>query len=143
PHGIGIELHPFTDAEVTGARLSGLAILAVATATIHIGICLAKIELPPFFQFGRIGPPTGRHMLISPLSRGRRRCNDRPLPPFSSTARKEDPDPQHHRQLRNFHLLHNLQVLHFFSSTSLMLDSQKQTKAAPTGEIPPRIKAPT
>src|SRR6185295_2049846 len=114
----------------------------MATATIHIGVCLAKVELPPFFHFGRIGPPTSRHMLISPFSRGRRRRNDRPFPSFSSTGRHEEPEPQYRRQLRNFHLLHNLQVLHFFPATSTTIDSHIQTKSAFTRGIIPLVKAP-
>ncbi|HSQ51120.1 MAG TPA: hypothetical protein VLL94_07610 [Nitrospiraceae bacterium] len=97
------------DAFTTLARSIVGQQISVKAAQSVWGVRFTNIELPPFFQFNRIGPPTSRHMFISPFGRSLRRRNNRPLSPtFSSACHHEKAHSQHDRQLRNFHLRHNL-----------------------------------
>src|SRR5262249_61703097 len=91
---LGLALPPPAITEVSGARLDRLAILTVATRTIHIRIRVTDEQFPAFFCLGRICPPTGRHVFIRIFRRGRWRRYDRPFTAFASSddqAKSHDP----------------------------------------------------
>src|SRR5256885_4419806 len=87
PHTVWVELHPLGLAEIPGARLDRLAVLAVAGRAIDVDV------FDPFenlFALGDdlfISPPPGRHVLVGVLRRSRRRGLNRS---FLLTAPRND-----------------------------------------------------
>ncbi len=78
----------------------------MAAGTIHIGIGLPDVDLPPFFQLLFISPPAFRHMLVGIFRRNRWWRNDR-LFPASSQSQRSSGYPNDERCFHPIGPLHN------------------------------------
>src|SRR5207249_11195353 len=71
PDAVGVELHPFGLAEVPGARLDRLSVLAMAGRAIHVDVFDPFENLFTLSDDLFIGPPPAPHVFVGVLRRSR------------------------------------------------------------------------
>src|SRR5437016_383973 len=114
PHTVWVELHPLGLAELPGARLDRLSVLAVTGRAIDVDV------FDPFenlFALGDdlfISPPPGRHVLVGILWRSRRRGLDGAL--LCLAPRQEHSNTPDHCQRHQTVDLHNRPQAPFLSA---------------------------